>query len=128
MANTTPIARTTTMALILPPVDNADGEPRRGADCEAMELAIRHDDLHAAAMALAGVTARLTEAGSTFSQRARVDVPEIGADAAAATTRGASRAAHAVEVITIDLDHVARALAALAQTYPRLDATAMSRR
>jgi hypothetical protein len=93
-----------------------------------MELTVQPADLNAASRALDRCRERLAEATSTFASAARVDLPEIGANAAEATVRALHQAQHGVDTITTDIDRIARALAGLAQHYPQVDRTAVTRR
>jgi hypothetical protein len=93
-----------------------------------MELAIQPEDLSAAAAALLRCSLRLEDAVATFTQRARSDLPDIGADTAEATGRGVVTARREVEIITTDINQVAKALAALTHGYNCIDRTAVARR
>jgi hypothetical protein len=93
-----------------------------------MELTISPADLNAASDALDRCRQRLADAGSTFANRARGDLGDIGTNAAEATERAVHQAEHAVDVVTADIDRIARALAALAQHYPQVDRTAVAHR
>lgn len=93
-----------------------------------MELAIRPADLHAASVALASCSQRLADAGSTFARCARMDIPDIGVKVAAATDHAILTTEHAIEIVTTDINRIARALGALAHHYEQVDATAVSRR
>jgi hypothetical protein len=88
-----------------------------------MELVVTPSDLHAAAVSLAGGATRLDAAGATFVQAAHNDVPDIGAQAAAAAGRGVTAAQRAVQVMVTDIRHLSDALSALAAFYPQLDAS-----
>jgi hypothetical protein len=93
-----------------------------------MELTVQPADLNAAARALDRCRERLAEATSRFAAGARVDLAEIGANAAEATDRALYQAQHGVDTISTDIDRIARALAALAQHYPQVDHTAVAHR
>jgi hypothetical protein len=93
-----------------------------------MELAIAPSDLYAASAALASCAARLDDAVVTFARHSAADAPQIGPQAAAAAERGIIAADRAVQIISTDIDRLARALAALAHHYPRVDATAVRAR
>jgi hypothetical protein len=93
-----------------------------------MELAIRPDDLYAAAVALAACSARLDDAALLLARSAQSDLPEIGVRAAEAVGRGVVAAEQAIQVISTDIERLSAALAALAHHYPRVDATAVRRR
>jgi hypothetical protein len=93
-----------------------------------MELTIAPADLQAAAIELAGCSERLAAAEATFARQARTELPDIGTKSAAAIGRGIGGTEHAIEIIVTDIDRLARALTALAQHYPRVDATAVARR
>jgi uncharacterized protein YukE len=93
-----------------------------------MELAINPVDLHAAATALAACSKRLAAAESTFASRARADLPNLGGKSAESIGRGLAISERAVQTIITDIDHLARALAALAEHYPRMDDTAVAPR
>jgi hypothetical protein len=109
-------------------VDNADAQPAATADCTTMDLAIRPDDLYAASVALAQCGAELDAAALTFAQRGQADLPDLGSNAATATTRAIVEAEHGVQTISSDIARLAHALAGLAHHYPRVDGTAVSRR
>jgi hypothetical protein len=93
-----------------------------------MELAIRPEDLHAAAVALLGCSARLDDAERAFARRARIDVPGLGVRAESAGLRGAAATEHAADILSGDLRRLAHALAALAHHYPQVDSTAVPTR
>jgi hypothetical protein len=93
-----------------------------------MELTVRPADLAAAALALAGFSGFLEDAGVTFEQRARADIPQIGAELAEATIRGSRNVEQGVAVLTRDIDRIANALTSLAGYYAELDGTAVPRR
>jgi hypothetical protein len=90
-----------------------------------MELAVRPDDLAAAAVALNGCSARLQDAVETFVHRAQSDLPDIGTDTAQATGRGVTTATREARIITTDINQVAKALVALAHGYRAIDRAAI---
>jgi hypothetical protein len=90
-----------------------------------MELAVRPDDLAAAAVALTGCSARLQDAIETFVQRAHSDLPDIGADTAEAARRGVTTATREAQVVSTDINQVTKALVALALGYHAIDRAAM---
>ena len=92
-----------------------------------MELAIQPAELRAAAEALTRCSATLADAGSMFAAHARGCLPDLGDRSAESTGRGIHRAEHAVATLTSDISQIARALTALAEHYPRIDATAVPR-
>ncbi len=92
-----------------------------------MELAIQPPALRAAAEALTRCSDVLGEAGSMFAAHAHACLPDLGDRSAASTRAGIHRAEHAVATVTSDISQLARALTALAEHYPRVDATAVPR-
>jgi hypothetical protein len=93
-----------------------------------MEIAIRPDDLHAAALALSTAAARLDDAALSFGRGVQPELPELGMNAAVAGARGMVASEHAVQVLGKDISRLAQALHHLAQHYPRVDATALPHR
>lgn len=93
-----------------------------------MELAIRPDDLYAASVALSACSSRLDDAALSFARAAQIDVPSVGVKAADAVDRGVVAAEAAMQVVSLDVERLANALAALAHLYPRVDNTAVRAR
>jgi hypothetical protein len=91
-----------------------------------MTLVIRPDDLSRASDHLRSVAARLDDARDRFARSAAGDLPDVGAQAGAAATRGVQATDRAVEVLVGDLDRLGRALAELALYYPSVDRTAVA--
>jgi len=86
-----------------------------------VELAVKPEDLHAAAVALSACARRLDEARSAFAGAAAREVPSLGREAVEAAATSASRAEQAVRTIGEDIDELARALRLLALLYDELD-------
>jgi hypothetical protein len=93
-----------------------------------MELAVRPDDLHAAAFALLSCSARLDDAALGFARSVQPDLREIGIKAAITAGEGVVATERATAVLSTDVNQLAHALAALAHHYPRVDATAVPHR
>jgi hypothetical protein len=93
-----------------------------------MEIAIRPDDLQAAALALSSASARLDDAALTFARAIQHDLPQLGIQAAVAGARGLVAAEHAVQILGVDISRLAQALHGVAQHYPRVDVTAVPHR
>lgn len=94
-------------------------------DSALVELAVTPDDLHAAAVALAGCARRLEEAQAAFRAAAARDVPDLGREAVAAAGESATRADRAVATIADDIEQLSRALRLLAQLYAQVDRQAV---
>jgi hypothetical protein len=86
-----------------------------------VELAVKPEDLHAAAVALSACAHRLEEACDAFAGAAAREVPELGREAVAAAGTSAARAQHAVTTIADDVAQLARALKLLAAFYGDVD-------
>lgn len=92
-----------------------------------MELAVRPEDLHAAAVALSTCAHRLDEAHDTFARAAAGAVPELGRRAVAAAGTATAHAQDAVATIADDVTQLARALRLLADLYDEVDRHAVGR-
>lgn len=92
-----------------------------------MELRVTPEDLHAAAVALAGCAARLDDEVAAFAAAVARDVPDLGREAVAAAGESATRAEHAVETIADDITQLGRALRLLAHLYAQVDHQAVHR-
>ena len=90
-----------------------------------MELAVKPEDLHAAAVALSACAHRLEEACEQFAGAAAREVPELGREAVAAAGTSAARAQQAVTTIADDVAQLARALKLLAVLYDEVDRRAV---
>jgi hypothetical protein len=90
-----------------------------------MTLAIRPDDLSRASDDLRGVAASLDISRERFALGAAGDLPEVGAQASPAATRGVRATVHAVGMLVADIDRLSQALAELALHYPRVDRAAV---
>jgi hypothetical protein len=92
-----------------------------------VELAVRPEDLHAAAVALAACARRIDDARDAFARAATREVPDLGRQAVGAAGESASRAEQAVTTIADDVAELARALRLLAHVYAELDRSAVRR-
>jgi hypothetical protein len=93
-----------------------------------MELAVRPDDLHAAAVALFACASRLEDAAEGFVRAAHRDVLHLGLKAMPAAGRALSATDHALDTLRGDITALSRALDRLANLYPAVDRGAVSRR
>jgi len=92
-----------------------------------VELAVRPEDLHAAAVSLAACARRLDEAREAFARAAAREVPSLGQAAVEAAATSAGRASQAVEIIGHDIDELGRALRLLAALYDEVDRGAVGK-
>jgi hypothetical protein len=90
-----------------------------------MKLAIRPEELHAAALALSTCASRLDDQALTFARHATRDAPSLGTKAFPATIRGIQAAEHALAVLVDDVTALAKALDELAHHYPHVDRRAL---
>jgi hypothetical protein len=90
-----------------------------------MKLAIRPEELRAAALALSTCATRLDDHALTFARHATHDAPSLGTKAFPAAIRGIQAAEHAVAVLAADIGALARALDLLAAHYPQVDRSAV---
>lgn len=95
--------------------------------CCLVELAVKPDDLHAAAVSLSACARQLDEAREAFGRTAARDVPLLGREAVEAAATSAGRASQAVAIIGDDIDELARALRSLAVLYDEVDRAAVGK-
>ena len=92
-----------------------------------MELAIRPDDLRAAAAALSSCATRLEAAAAGFARQANHRVFDLGMKSGIAAAVAVTETERAVATLHTDITALARALDTLSQAYPRVDRTAVQR-
>jgi hypothetical protein len=90
-----------------------------------VELAVKPEDLHAAAVSLASCARRLDEARESFAGAAAREIPSLGLEAVEAAATSAGRAQQAIAIIGQDIDELARALRLLAVLYDEVDRRAV---
>jgi hypothetical protein len=90
-----------------------------------MEIAIRPDDLRAAATALSACAARLEAGVVRFARQTHHRVFDLGMKSGMAAATAVAETEHAVATLHTDIAALARALDTLSQAYPRVDRTAV---
>jgi len=90
-----------------------------------MELAIRPDDLRAAAAALTACAARLEAAAARFAHQANHRVFDLGMKSGIAAAAAVTETERAVATLHTDVAALARALNMLSQEYPHVDRAAV---
>jgi hypothetical protein len=90
-----------------------------------MKLAIRPEELHAAALALSTCATRLDEHALTFARHAIHDAPALGMKTLPAAIHGIQATEHPLSVLAADISALARALDVLAAHYPSVDRSAV---